>query len=114
MVEQWSHLLRNGYVVERPDRYGDLMSLMALMRTDKNVLGEQKAVMTLISPFWMTELPTQYHEELDFFRFPTMDTATPGAEVVTTLGYMAPSNGQHRAETLAFLTYMGSKEGRPP
>lgn len=112
VVEQWSSLLRNGYVVERPEQFNDLASLMTLIRNDNGMLREQKAVMTLVSPFWMTQLPTKFHEELAFFRFPTMDPATPGAEVVTTLGYMAPSNGQHRAETLAFLTYIGSKEGQ--
>ncbi len=112
VVEQWSQLLRNGYFVERPGQNSALLSLMALMRTDNNVLNEQKAVMTLVSPFWMTELPAKYHEEIDFFRFPVMDPAMSAAEVVTTLGYMAPSSGQHRAETLAFLTYMGSKEGQ--
>lgn len=112
VVEQWSYLLRNGYVVERPEQFSDLTSLMTLIRDDNGMLRDQKAVMTLVSPFWMTQLPDKFHGELDFFRFPTMDPTTPVVEVVTTLGYMAPSNGQHRAETLAYLAYMGSKEGQ--
>jgi ABC-type glycerol-3-phosphate transport system substrate-binding protein len=112
VVEQWSQLLRNGYVVERPESFGDLNSLLALIRNDNGVLSDQKAVMTLVSPFWMTELPDKFHGELDFFRFPTLDPTTPVAEVVTTVGYMAPSNGEHRPETLAYLAYMGSQEGQ--
>lgn len=112
VVEMWSQLLRNGYFIERPESANDLTSLMALVRDDNGVLGGQKAVMTLVSPFWMTDLPDKFHSELDFFRFPTLDPTLPTAEVVTTLGYMAPSNGAHRSETLAYLAYMGSKEGQ--
>lgn len=112
VMEVWSQLLRNGYVVERPEGINDLSSLMALVRDDKGMLNGQKAVMTLVSPFWMTDLPDKFHSELDFFRFPAFDPAIPPAEVVTTLGYMAPSNGTHRTETLAYLAYMGSKEGQ--
>lgn len=112
VVELWSQLLRNGYVIERPEGLNDLTSLMALVRGDNGMLGGQKAVMTLVSPFWMTDLPDKLQAELDFFRFPTMDPAVPLAEVVTTLGYMAPSSGEHRVETLAYLAYMGSKEGQ--
>ena len=112
VMEQWSQLLRNGYVVERPEGFNDLASLLALVRDDKGMLGDQKAVMTLVSPFWMTDLPDKFQAELDFFRFPTLDPAVPAAEVVTTLGYMAPSSGDHLPATLAYLGYMGSKEGQ--
>jgi ABC-type glycerol-3-phosphate transport system substrate-binding protein len=112
VIEMWSQLLRNGYIIEQPANVNDLSSLMALVRDDKGMLGGQKAVMTLVSPFWMTDLPDKFQSELDFFPFPTIDPTVVRAEVVTTLGYMAPSNGEHRLETLAYLAYMGSKEGQ--
>lgn len=112
VVELWSQLLRNGYFIERPEGVNDLNSLLALVRSDNATLSGQKAVMTLVSPFWMTDLPDKLQTELDFFRFPTLDPSVPPAEVVTTLGYMAPSAGEHRVETLAYLRYMGSKEGQ--
>lgn len=112
VVELWSQLLRNGYVIEHPESLDTFTSLTALVREDNGLLDGPKAVMTLSSPFGMAALPDKFHAELDFFRFPTLDPALPLAEVVTTLGYMAPNQGAHRPETLAFLTYMGSLEGQ--
>ncbi len=112
VVELWSQLLRNGYVLERPDSIDTFTSLTALVREDNGLLDGRKAVMSLITPLGMAALPDEFHTELDFFRFPTLDPAVPLAEVVTTLGYMAPSQGAHLPETLAFLSYMGSQEGQ--
>ena len=51
-------------------------------------------------------------DELDFFPFPTMNANVAPAEVVTTLGYMAPRAGANPAATLAFLRYIGSQAGQ--
>ncbi|MBX3014214.1 MAG: extracellular solute-binding protein [Caldilineaceae bacterium] len=112
VIEQWSYLLRNGYIVERPETLNVMTALLALTRNTDNVGGGQKAVMMLVSPFWMNDFPATLQAELDFFPFPVIDPTVPAAEVVTTLGYMAPSGGAHRAETLAYLAYMGSQEGQ--
>jgi len=111
-VELWSQLLRNGYVVERPDSVDIFRSLTALVRDDGGLMDGQKAAMTLVSPFWMTALPDKFHGELDFFRFPGLDPAVAPAEVVMTLGYMAPNRGAHLPETLAYLAYLGSNQGQ--
>ena len=112
VVETWRMLFANGYFVEHPELIGTLDAVNGLVRGDKGMLGREKAVMILTGPFWLTNLPTVFMDELDFFPFPTMNANVAPAEVVTTLGYMAPKAGANPAATLAFLRYIGSQTGQ--
>ena len=112
VVETWRMLFTNGYFVERPELIGTLDAVNGLVRGDKGMLGREKAVMILTGPFWLTNLPAVFMDELDFFPFPTMNANVAPAEVVTTLGYMAPKAGANPAATLAFLRYIGSQTGQ--
>ena len=112
VVETWRMLLANGYFVEHPELIGTLDAVNGLVRGDKGMLGREKAVMILTGPFWLTNLPAVFMDELDFFPFPTMNANVAPAEVVTTLGYMAPKAGANPAATLAFLRYIGSQTGQ--
>ena len=112
VVETWRMLFANGYFVERSELIGTLDAVNGLVRGDKGMLGREKAVMILTGPFWLTNLPTVFMDELDFFPFPTMNANVAPAEVVTTLGYMAPKAGANPAATLAFLRYIGSQTGQ--
>ena len=112
VVETWRMLFANGYFVERPELIGTLDAVNGLVRGDKGMLGREKAVMILTGPFWLTNLPAVFMDELDFFPFPTMNANVAPAEVVTTLGYMAPKAGANPAATLAFLRYIGSQTGQ--
>ncbi len=112
VMAAWQLLFAEGYFVERPETVGSLDAINNLVRGDSGLLGGQKSVMMLTGPFWMTDLPEIFMAELDFFPFPTMNANVAPAEVVTTLGYMAPRNGAHPEATLAFLRYMGSAAGQ--
>lgn len=112
VVESWRMLFANGYFVERPEVIGTMDATNALLRGDNGMLGRQKAVMVLTGPFWLTNMPDVFLGELDFFPFPTMNPNVAPAEVVTTLGYMAPKAGANPAATLAFLRYIGSPAGQ--
>ncbi|MEZ4862083.1 MAG: extracellular solute-binding protein [Caldilineaceae bacterium] len=112
VLETWSMLFAKSYFVARPEGVDDLSSLTALVRDDNGMLGGEKAAMTLVNPFWMGSLPDKFLAEFDFFPFPTMDPSIPPAEVLTTLGYMAPRAGENPPATLAFLTYLGSAEAQ--
>jgi multiple sugar transport system substrate-binding protein len=112
VVESWQLLFANEYFVERPELIGSLDAINNLVRGDNGLLGRQKSVMMLTGPFWMTNTPDVFLAELDFFPFPTMNPNVAAAEVVTTLGYMAPRGGAQPQATLAFLRYMGTVEGQ--
>ncbi len=112
VVETWRMLFANGYFVERPELIGTLDAVNGLLRGDNGMLGREKAVMILTGPFWLTNMPAVFMDELDFFPFPTMNANVAPAEVVTTLGYMAPRAGANPAATLAFLRYIGSQAGQ--
>ncbi len=111
VMDVWGTLFANGYFLERPELVGSLDAIHNIVRGDKGLLGRQKSVMILTGPFWMTDVPDVFATELDFFPFPTMNPNVAPAEIVTTLGYMAPRNGTNPQATLAFLRYMGSVEG---
>lgn len=112
VMDAWGSLFANGYFLERPEMVGSLDAIHNIVRGDNGLLGRQKSVMILTGPFWMTDVPDVFAAELDFFPFPTMNPNVAPAEVITTLGYMAPRNGANPQATLAFLRYMGSVEGQ--
>ncbi len=112
VMDAWGTLFANGYFLERPELVGSLDAIHNIVRGDKGMLGRQKSVMILTGPFWMTDVPDVFMGELDFFPFPTMNPNVAPAEIVTTLGYMAPRSGANPQATLAFLRYMGSVEGQ--
>jgi len=111
-VETWQMLFANEYFVERPELVGPLDAIHNIVRGDNGLVGRQKSAMILTGPFWMSDVPDVFLAELDFFPFPTMNANVAPAEVVTTLGYMAPRNGTNPEATLAFLRFMGSLEGQ--
>lgn len=111
-VELWSTLLRNGYFVEEPFRFGDFDSIMAIVRGDDALLGGAKAAMVLTGPPWLGEVPEAFRSELDFFPFPAIDPAVPRAETVGPYGYMVPAAGEHLPEALSLITYMASPEAQ--
>ncbi|MCB0106834.1 MAG: extracellular solute-binding protein [Caldilineaceae bacterium] len=112
VIETWQMLFANGYFVERPELVGSLDAIHNIVRGDNGLIGRQKSAMILTGPFWMSDVPDVFRAELDFFPFPTMNANVAPAEVVTTLGYMAPRSGTHPEATLAFLRFMGSLEGQ--
>jgi len=111
VMAAWQMLFANDYIVEHPESIGPTDALNSLVRGDQGLLGRQKSVMLLTGPFWMTDLPDTFAAELDFFPFPTMNANVAPAEVVTTLGYMAPRGEGNPQAVLAFLRYMGSVDG---
>lgn len=111
-MEVWRTLFANEYFVERPDTIGSLDAIHNIIRGDDGLIGRQKSAMILTGPFWLTDVPDLFMAEVEFFPFPAMNPNIAPAEIVTTLGYMAPRNGEHALAALAFLRYMGSVDGQ--
>ncbi len=112
VLNTWQVLIDSEYFVKNPTYLSDLESLTALIRGDDGVLNQEKAVMGLATTFWVEEMPQKFQAELDFFRFPIINSEMSQDEVLWTYGYMIPNKSQHLPDTLEFLIYMSSAEAQ--
>lgn len=112
VLETWRSLFAQGYFIEKPQTKADLSAVTAIIRGDNGKLSGERAVMVLTDAYSFGGLPTPFQAELDFFRFPTMDTAIPQAEIVSPFGYVVPLGADHAPAALAFLTDLASPAGQ--
>jgi ABC-type glycerol-3-phosphate transport system substrate-binding protein len=112
VMEMWQSLFTNGYFIAQPNTVGALTSVTAIIRGDKGMLGNQRAVMVLADTYTYGELPAPFQAEVDFFRFPVIDPSVPVAEVVDLFGYIVPMGAEQLPATLSFLDYVGSAEAQ--
>ena len=110
VFEAWQHLIDQGYFVEKPEMMTDFDAMTALIRHDD--LPGEKAAMVLATSYYTDDLPELFQAELDFFRFPIMDSALPVGEIVEPYGYVVPKDSANLPQTLAFLSYMSSAEAQ--
>jgi len=109
VLEQWKQLFDNGYFVEDAQTLGGLNALMALVRNERaKALTRTKAVMTLSDAYNVSQIPALFLNELDFFRFPVLDSSLPAAEAVSPFGYVVPLGAEHIPQALAFLTHLST------
>ena len=95
VLERWRQLFDQGYFPERVATIDELTTLTMLVRNDKGMLRDGKAVMTLTTSSQVAELPLPFQTELDYFRFPIIDPSVPVAESVAAYGYMIPRAAAH-------------------
>ncbi len=112
VFDTWRSLFAHGYFVDQPEGMNSLASMTAIVRSNTVQLGGSQAAMTLISPSWFSDLPPQFEQQLDFFRFPIMDPSQPVDEVLTTYGYIIPVASEHKEQAVDFLTYLSSSEAQ--
>lgn len=107
VMETWQNLFANGYFIDER-AVSDLGVMTAIIRGDNGKLDGQRAVMALASTYSYGNLPVPFQAEVDFFRFPIMDSSIPVAEVVEPFGYVMPVGAEHVPSALAFLEFVGS------
>lgn len=112
VFEIWQTLFDNQYFIENAINTGTLDSLTATVRTDDGLLGRNKAVMVLTSPFGLADLPDQFRLELDFFRFPIIDPSQNQGEVVPSVGYMIPTAANNRLAAMDLVAYLSSADAQ--
>lgn len=109
VLETWKMLFDNGYYIENPQLLGGLNAIASLTRNERaKMLTREKAVMVLSDAYNVSQLPAPFLAELDFFRFPIMDSRWPLVEAVDPFGYVVPVGADHIPQTLAFLTHVST------
>ncbi|MBV7334606.1 extracellular solute-binding protein [Chloroflexi bacterium TSY] len=107
VFETWQTLIDKGYFTTDIGIDGDLDSLLALIRGDKDdPLTREKAAMALLPSTSITDLPDIFASELTFFRFPVFNSDIPLGEVVGAIGYLVPANAPNRLEAMTFIAHM--------
>ncbi len=112
VMETWKRLFDQGYFIEARMAIGDLYALTALVRGDKGMMHQAKAVMVLSDTYWFGQLPVPFQAELGFFSFPVIDASLPTAEIVDPFGYVVPLGAEHIPAAMAFLTQVSSVEAQ--
>jgi ABC-type glycerol-3-phosphate transport system substrate-binding protein len=112
VVETWRSLFEKGYFVENTSSLNDGAVLNLLIRGDQGMLSQQKAAMALTESYFVRPLPAPFQAELDFFRFPIMNSSIPIVEIVSSYGYVVPVGAAHVPEAIAFLAFMSSAEAQ--
>ncbi|MCX6045849.1 MAG: ABC transporter substrate-binding protein [Chloroflexi bacterium] len=112
VMETWKNLFDQGYFIEGRMAIGDLYAMTALIRGDKGMMHQAKAVMVLSDTYSFGQLPLPFQAELGFFSFPVMDASIPTTEVVDPFGYIVPLGAEHIPAALAFLTHISSVEAQ--
>jgi ABC-type glycerol-3-phosphate transport system substrate-binding protein len=112
VLEVWRSLFANGYTLAEPQNIGGLQTLTTIIRGDKGLLGDRKAVMALANTYDFAELPQMFMDELDSFRFPIIDAALPVAEIIDPFGYAVPVGAEQAAAALNFLKESSTPEGQ--
>ena len=111
VLETWKQLFDNGYFVKNPQRLGELEAVGAVLRSEPTqIFSAEKAVLVLTNTANVSQVPTPLLDELDFFRFPIMDSTLPVAEAVELFGYVVPVDAEHLPQTLTFLAHLSQPE----
>jgi ABC-type glycerol-3-phosphate transport system substrate-binding protein len=112
VLDQWRTLFDQEFTVERPQSFGDLAAVSALIRGDNGMLHGEEAVMLLMDAYSITQTPAKFREEFDFFRFPIIDPSVPLVEPMGVAGYIIPAGADHGVQALNFLLYLSSPESQ--
>jgi len=102
VFEYWRVLLDNGYFLEDAAAYAWAEALEPL------IAGE--AAMYLMGDFIRDSVPDEIEADLDFFRFPIIDSSILIGEDAPTDGYFLAANAPNPEAAKQFLAYLGSVE----
>jgi ABC-type glycerol-3-phosphate transport system substrate-binding protein len=97
VFDTWQFLVESGYILENS------WGLQAEASMDMVINGEAGMV---LAPGY------QPHTELDFFRFPIMDSSLPIGELTPTIGYVVLANSPEIEAAIEFFSYMGSADAQ--
>jgi ABC-type glycerol-3-phosphate transport system substrate-binding protein len=95
--DTWQFLVESGYILENS------WGLQAEASMDMVINGEAGMI---LAPGY------QPHTELDFFRFPIMDSSLPIGELTPTIGYVVLANSPEIEAAIKFFSYMGSADAQ--
>ncbi|MCC9077750.1 ABC transporter substrate-binding protein [Litorilinea aerophila] len=112
VLETWQLLFDRGYFLEHPERLSTLESALALVEHGESGLMDATAGMALLGPGALDDLPANFREQLAFAPFPSLDSTIPRAEVLVTLGMVAPMDAPHLPEAMTFLAFLASPEAQ--
>ena len=102
VFEYWRVLLDNGYFLEEAAAYSWSEALEPM------IAGE--AAMYLMGDFIRDSVPDDIEADLDFFRFPIIDSSILIGEDAPTDGYFLAANAANPEAAKQFLAYLGSVE----
>lgn len=105
----WQFLIDQDYFTSDIGVNSSLDTIAAVIRGDREMpLTHEKAAMALASADMIDDLPVVFQNELDFFRFPTLNAEIPNGEIVVAGGFIVPDRAAHRLEAMTFLTFITS------
>jgi len=102
VFETWRELLDAGYFLEDAAAYSWSEALEPFIAGD--------AGMYLMGDFIRDSLPDDVEADMDFFRFPIIDSSVPIGEDAPTDGFFIAANSQHPEAAKEFLAYLGGVE----
>jgi multiple sugar transport system substrate-binding protein/raffinose/stachyose/melibiose transport system substrate-binding protein len=113
VFETWQSLLDNNYIVANSwDLELDQTISLVIKGDDQYQTIPGEAGMVLVSSAWLIDLPPKFRDELDFFRFPVIDSNLPIGEIAPSVGYIIPSGSSYPSQATELLAYMSSVEGQ--
>ena len=98
----WAPLVRKGYFIDNAASYTWQEAI--------TFMSDGKAAMYLMGGFIRDSYPSEQVDDLDFFRFPVLDSSVPVGEDAPTDGYFIAANSQHPEAAKKLLSFFGSAE----
>ena len=103
-AETWAPLIKKGYFIDNAASYTWQEAIP--------FMSDGKAAMYLMGGFIRDSYPSEQVDDLDFFRFPVLDSSVPVGEDAPTDGYFIAANSQHSEEAKKLLAFFGSAEAQ--
>jgi len=100
----WAPLVQRGYFIDNAASYTWQEAIP--------FMSDGKAAMYLMGGFIRDSYPSEQVDDLDFFRFPVLDSSVPVGEDAPTDGYFIAANSQHPEAAKKLLAYFGSVEAQ--
>jgi len=101
-TNNWAPLIQKGYFIDNAASYTWQEAIP--------FMSDGKAAMYLMGDFIRDSYPTDQVDDLDFFRFPVIDSGVPVGEDAPTDGYFIAANSQHPDAAKKLLAFFGSAE----
>ncbi len=100
----WAPLIQKGYFIDNAASYTWQEAI--------TFMSDGKAAMYLMGGFIRDSYPTDQVDDLDFFRFPVLDSSVPVGEDAPTDGFFIAANSQHPDAAKKLLAFFGSAEAQ--
>ena len=100
----WAPLIQKDYFIDNAASYTWQAAI--------TFMSDGKAAMYLMGGFIRDSYPTDQVDDLDFFRFPVLDSSVPVGEDAPTDGFFIAANSQHPDAAKKLLAFFGSAEAQ--